>query len=233
MPPFNSTAVRQAFAYAINKALLVHAIFKDAVIAAPTIIPPGMPGYQANYPGIPFDKNKARALLQSVYPDISKVPAITFSYPNSQVTPAEAATLQQMWQDALGIRVDLRSVELTAYNAEAANRQVQFGFFQWSADFPDPYDWLTLNLFSTAPNNDGNWSNPTFDQTVTQAEKSSGDARIKLYNQAEQVAIQDVGWLPLDHEAMAAIIPWWIHGVTLNGSGLFFGDWSDVYVLQH
>jgi oligopeptide transport system substrate-binding protein len=233
MPPFNSAAVRQAFAYAINKALLVHAIFKDAVIAAQTIIPPGMPGYQANYPGIPFDKNKAKALLQSVYPDVSKVPAITFSYPNSQVTPAEAAALQQMWQDALGIRVDLRSVELTAYNAETANRQVQFGFTQWSADFPDPYDWLTLNLFSTAPNNDSNWSNPTFDQTVTQAEKSSGDARIKLYNQAEQIAIQDVGWLPLDHEAMAAIIPSWIHGVTLNGSGLFFGDWSDVYVLQH
>jgi len=233
MPPFNKSAVRQAFAYAINKALLVHAVFKDAVVAAQTIIPPGMPGYQPNYPGIPYDKVRAKTLLQSVYPDVSKVPPITFSYPNSQVTPEEAATLQQMWQDALGVRVNLRAVDLTAYNAETANHQVQFGFTQWSADFPDPYDWLTLNLFSTAPNNSGDWNNPMFDQVVTQAEKSSGDARIKLYNQAEQIAVQDVGWLPLDHETVAAIIPSWIHGVTLNGSGLFFGDWSDVYILQH
>ena len=233
MPPFNKSAVRQAFAYAINKALLVHAVFKDAVVVAQTIIPPGMPGYQPNYPGIPYDRTKAKTLLQSVYPDVSKIPSITFSYPNSQVTPAEAATLQQMWQDALGVHVNLNAVDLTAYNAETANHQIQFGFTQWSADFPDPYDWLTLNLFSTAPNNDGDWNNPMFDQMVTQAEKSSGEARIKLYNQAEQIAIQDVGWLPLDHEAVAALIPSWIHGVTLNGSGLFFGDWSDVYLLQH
>lgn len=233
MPPFNNAAVRQAFAYAIDKPLLVHAIFKDAVIAAPTIIPPGMPGYQPAYAGIPFDKAKAKSLLQSVYPDVSKVPPITFSYPNSQVTPAESATLQQMWQNALGITVNLRPVDLTAYNTQTANHQIQFGFTQWGADFPDPYDWLALNLLSNASNNNGEWSNPTFDQTIQQAEQSSGDARIKLYNQAEQIAIQDVGWLPLDHEAMAAIIPSWVHGVVLNGNGLYFGDWSNVYLLQH
>src|SRR5207249_9384320 len=107
-----------------------------------------------------------------------------------------------------------------------------FGFIQWSADFPDPYDWLTLNLFSTAGNNDGEWSNANFDQMVTQAEKSMGNVRIALYNQAEQIAIQDVGWLPLDHETMAAIISSRVHGVALNGRGLYFGDWSDVYLLQ-
>jgi len=233
MPPFNSSAVRQAFAYAIDKPLLVHAVFKDAVVAASTIIPPGMPGYQPNYPGIPFDKAKARALLQSVYPDVSKVPPITFSYPNSQVTPIEAATLQQMWQVALGVHVNLNAVDLAAYNNDTAVHRIQFGFTQWSADFPDPYDWLALNLLSTAANNSGLWNNPTFDATIMQAEKSSGDARIKLYNQAEQIAIQDVGWLPLDHEALAAIIPSWLHGVTLNGNGLYFGNWAGVYLLQH
>lgn len=233
MPPFNNAAVRQAFAYAIDKPLLVRAVFKDAVVAAPTIIPPGMPGYQPGYAGIPFDKAKAKSLLQSVYPDVSKVPPITFSYPNSQVTPAESAALQQMWQNALGITVNLRPVDLTAYNTQTTNHQIQFGFTQWGADFPDPYDWLALNLLSNASNNNGEWSNPTFDQTIQQAEQSAGDTRIKLYNQAEQIAIQDVGWLPLDHQAMAAIIPSWLHGVVLNGNGLYFGDWSNVYLLQH
>lgn len=231
--PFNNSAVRQAFAYAIDKSALVHAIFKDAVAVAPTIIPPGMPGYQSDYTGLSYDPNKAKALLQSVYPDITKVPPITFSYPSSQVTAGEAAALQQMWQNALGVQVKLNSVELTAYNDETAKHQIQFGFTQWSADFPDPYDWLYLNLFSTAPNNNGEWHNVQFDQFVKQAETQTGDARIKIYNQAEQVAISDVGWLPLDHQAMAAIIPSWVHGVTLNGNGLFFDDWSNVYLMQH
>ncbi len=233
MAPFNNAAVRQAFAYATDKQALVAAIFKGSAIPAPTIIPPGMPGYQPNYQGLPYDKSKALAALQSAYPDVSKVPSITFSFPSSQVSESEAAALQQMWQTALGIQVKLLPVELNAYNIETANHQVQFGFTQWSADFPDPYDWLTLNLFSTASNNSGEWNNPQFDQIVTQAEQTTGDARIQLYNQAEQIAISDVGWLPLDHQALSAIIPSWVQGVSLNNTGLYFGDWSNVYLVQH
>ena len=233
MAPFNNAAVRQAFAYATDKEVLATAIFKGSAIPAPTIIPPGMPGYQPDYQGLAFDKSKALAALQSAYPDVSKVPSITFSYPSSQVSDSEASALQQMWQTALGIQVKLLPVELNAYNTETANHQVQFGFTQWSADFPDPYDWLTLNLFSTASNNSGDWNNPQFDQIVTQAEQMTGDARIQLYNQAEQIAISDVGWLPLDHQSMAAVIPSWVHGVSLNNTGLYFGDWSNVYLEQH
>ena len=233
MAPFNNAAVRQAFAYAIDKETLATAIFKGSAVPAPTIIPPGMPGYQPNYQGLAYDKSKALAALQNAYPDVSKVPPITFSFPNSQVSQSEASALQQMWQTALGIQVKLLSVELNAYNTETANHQVQFGFTQWSADFPDPYDWLTLNLFSTASNNSGDWNNPQFDQTVKQAEQTTGDTRIQLYNQAEQIAISDVGWLPLDHQALSANIPSWVHGVSLNNTGLYFGDWSDVYLIQH
>jgi oligopeptide transport system substrate-binding protein len=233
MAPFDKPAVRQAFAYATDKTTLVNAIFKGAAVAAPTIIPPGMPGYQAGYQGLTYDKNKALAALESAYPDVSKVPPITFTYPSSQISSLEAQALQQMWQTALGIRVNLLSVELNAYNTETTNRQVQFGFTQWTADFPDPYDWLALNLLSNAAGNDGSWSNAQFDQAVMQAEQATGGARIQLYNQAEQIAITDVGWLPLDHQALSAVIPSWVRGVTLNNTGLYFGDWSGVYLLQH
>lgn len=233
MPPFDNPVIRQAFAYATDKVSLAHTILNDSVIPAPTIIPPGMSGYQENYAGIPYDVEKAKELLQSVYADVSTVPPITFSYSNAQITAQEAAALQQMWQNALGISVTLLPVEQTAYSDELARHQVQFGYTQWNADFPDPYDCLALNLLSTATNNVGLWSNAMFDQTVTLAENSSGDLRLQLYNQAEQIAVEDVGWLPLDHQSLAAIIPSWVHGISLNGNGLFFGDWSDVYVLQH
>jgi oligopeptide transport system substrate-binding protein len=229
-PPFNNVAVRQAIAYATDRNTLVQAVFKGAVTAAPTIIPPGMPGYQPDYPGLAHNPTKAKSLLQSVYPDITKIPPITFSYPGSQVSSLEASALQDMWQKALGIQVKLRSVELNAYNDETSKHLIQFGFTQWGADFPDPYDWLYLNLFSTASNNNGMWKNAEFDRTVQQAEQATGEDRIKLYNKAEQIAINDVGWLPLDHQAMAAIIPRKVQGITLNGNGLFFDDWSRVSI---
>lgn len=232
-PPFNNSAVRQAFAYAINKDVLAKSVFDGSVAAAPTIIPPGMPGYQPDYKGLGYDAAKAKALLQSVYPDASKMPTITFSYPNSQVSPSLAQALQQMWQSALGIQVKLQPVELSAYNTATAGHHVQFGFTQWGADFPDPYDWLALNLLSTANNNNGNWNNPQFDATIAQAENSSGQARIALYNQAEQIAVSNVGWLPIDHQTQSAVIPAYVHGVALTNTGLYFGDWSDVYLLQH
>jgi ABC-type oligopeptide transport system substrate-binding subunit len=231
--PFNNVAVRQAFAYAINKDALAKLIFNNSVVPAPTIIPPGMPGYQPNYPGLKFDATKAKALLQSAYPDASKVPAITFTFPDSQVSSSLGQALQQMWQNALGIQVHLQPMDLAAYNAATTAHKIAFGFTQWSADFPDPYDWLALNLLSTAPNNNGQWNNPQFDQTIAQAEQTSGQARIALYNQAEQIAITGVGWLPIDHQTQSAVIPSYVHGVSLNNTGLYFGNWSDVYLLQH
>lgn len=235
--PFNSQAVRQAFAYAINKDLLVHAVLKDSVTAAQTIIPPGMPGYQPDFPGLKFDAAKAKALFQSVYPNVSKAPQFTFTYPSSQISSNEAAVLQQMWQTALGVQVKMRAEELTAYNNETSGNQknhtVQFGFTQWGADFPDPYDWLALNLTTGASNNSGSWSNAEFDKTIAQAETLGGNDRIALYNKAEQIAITDGGWLPIDHQATAAIIPAWVHGVSLNANGLYFDDWSGVYLSQH
>ena len=233
MPPFDNARVRQAFASATDKASLAHNVFQDSVFPATTIISRGMPGYQPNYTGIPYNQTLAKTLLQSVYSDVSTVPPITFAYPSSLVSGTEAVALQQMWQNVLGITVTLRAVEPTAYADEQLKHQIQLGFTQCNPDFPDPHDCLALNLLSTATNNSGQWSNADFDSTIAQADHTSGKVRISLYNQAEQIAIQDVGWLPLDHLGLAAIIPPWLHGISVNGKGLYFGDWSDVYVLQH
>jgi len=229
-PPFDNVAIRQAFAYAIDKTLLATNIFKTSVVPASTILPPGIPGYQAHNSGLAVDKQKAKALLQSVYTDVTAMPPITFSYPGSQVSANEAQALQQMLQSTLQIPITLRPVELDAYIDETEKHLIQLGFVGWTSDFPDPYDVLATTLFSSASQNSGQWKNPAFDQLIIQAEKSVGDARLALYDQAENIAISEAAWLPLDHPVLSAVIPPTVHGVTLNGNGLYFGDWSKVYV---
>ena len=243
MPPFDNVTVRQAFAYATDKATLAHSLFQDTVVAAPTILPPGMAGYQPNYSGLTYNPTVAKQLWQSVYPPTTSstngsngagtIPTMTFSYPSSLVSQTEALTLQNMWDSALGIQVHLQPVEQTAYNDELSRKQIQFGFVQWNADFPDPYDVLALNLLSKAANNYGGWSNAAFDSLINQAEQATGTTRLNLYDLAEQIAVNDVGWLPLDHESLLAVIPPYVHGITVNGNGLYFGDWSGVYIAPH
>jgi oligopeptide transport system substrate-binding protein len=232
MPPFDQPAVRQAFAYATDKNMLAQTVLNNSVIPAPTIIPVGIPGYQPTLTSLAFSRTRALNTLHTAYPDVTQVPPITFSYPSSLVSSTLAQALQRLWQTALGIQIKLVSVETNAYNIEMQNHQIQLGFEQWEADFPDPYDILGLNLLSSAPGNVGLWSNGQFDDFVKQAEQTSGAARLALYAQAEQVAITDVGLLPLDHQALAAVIPPTVHGVSLSHMGLYFGDWSGVYISQ-
>ena len=233
MPPFDQAAVRQAFAYAINKTMLAQSVLNNSAIPAPTIVPAGIPGYQPPSNTLPFSRVKALNTLHTAYADVSQVPPVTFSYPSSIVSASLAGALQQMWQAALGIPIKLLPVETDAYANEMANHQIQLGFEQWFADFPDPYDALTLTLASNAPGNSGLWQNNQFDALIQQAEQTSGSARLALYAQAEQVAISDAGLLPLDHRSLTAVIPATVHGVILTHMGLYFGDWSNVYLSQH
>jgi ABC-type oligopeptide transport system substrate-binding subunit len=229
-PPFDQVAVRQAFALAIDKKALMHSAFNDAFSPAATILSTGMPAYQADYPGLGYDPNNARTLLNSVYPDTSNMPQITFSYPVSLLPSSVATSLQQMWHDGLGLQVDLNPVEPDAYRQERDNYHIQLGFELWTADFPDPYNALAANLLSSSPKNVGRWHNSQFDALIAQAESQTGSNRLALYGQAEQLAISDVGVLPLYHPTFAAIIPSRLQGISLNGNGLYFGDWSNVAI---
>jgi oligopeptide transport system substrate-binding protein len=233
MPPFDNPIVRQAFSYAIDRATLVHSCFKDSVIVAATLIPPGIPDYQSDYQGLTFDAQRALQLLRLVYPDPSLAPPITFSFPPALISPSEARLLASMWSSTLKVSIKLLPTELNAYDDELTAHQIQLGFAQWYALYPDPHNWLAPNLLSNAPHNNGQWQNQQFDQLIEQADHSQGDERMVLYQQAEQLALDDGALLPLDHETISAIIPPWVHGITLNAYGLYVADWSQVYLSPH
>ncbi len=67
--PFDNIKIRQAFELAINKELIVHAVWKDRLIATNHIVPKGMPGYNPNLTGpdgmagTAGDPAKAKALF--------------------------------------------------------------------------------------------------------------------------------------------------------------------------
>jgi ABC-type oligopeptide transport system substrate-binding subunit len=100
----------------------------------------------------------------------------------------------------------------------------------WGADYPDPQNFLSQQLRSDAGNNNGRFSNPDLDRLTEQADTSSGDyiKRMKLYNQAEQIAVTQVGWLSLFNPTISVLMRPYVQGLVLTGQGIIVPDWSAV-----
>jgi ABC-type transport system substrate-binding protein len=236
MEPFNHLEVRQAFAEAVDPKVLAHQVMGDSVAASTTIVPPGMPGYAASPAhGLAVNAQEARKLLGSVYPDASIMPAVTLTYPTNGLPQAEAQAMQAMWQQVLGVHVGLAPVEPSTYQREFAAGHLQLGVVNWTPELADPWDLLTMRLHSGAPENVGGWQSSQFDQWVDQADLLFNDPaqRAMLYQQAEQLALSDAAWIPLDHPKYTAFIAPYVHGLVVTPVGLMPSDWAQVTVGKH
>jgi ABC-type transport system substrate-binding protein len=68
----------------------------------------------------------------------------------------------------------------------------------WAADYADPQDWLSLQVGPSALNNLGAVNVPTANTIMTEADQElDPTVRTALYNQAEQLLVQSVAWIPL------------------------------------
>jgi oligopeptide transport system substrate-binding protein len=233
LEPFTRPEVRQAFALAVDVQALAHEVMGDSVAPAQTLMPESMPGYDASaVSGLGHNPQRAQQLLASVYPKGTQLPQVTFTYASNAVPSAEVMALQTMWRQALGIEVHLVAVEPSTYQREVAQGQVQLGVVNWQADLADPWNLLALNLRSGAPGNLGQWSNPQFDQWVDQADVLFNDParRAALYAQAEQLALEEGAWIPLDHPRRTAFVAPFVSGLVVTPVGILAPDWSRVQV---
>jgi ABC-type oligopeptide transport system substrate-binding subunit len=86
-----------------------------------------------------------------------------------------------------------------------------------------------MQLQTDVGNNNSHWSNAEFDKLTKEADQIVNDQekRFQLYNQAEQIAVTDVGWLPLFNAQVNVLIRACLQGVELvPGGDLQVPDYS-------
>ncbi len=255
--PFDNIKIRQAFALALNKDVIAHAVYKDTVIATNHIVPKGMPGYNPNLTGpdgvmgTAGDPAKAKTLFQAGLQEegmtLATLPPITLTYPSGNPgIRSELAAAQQMWQSVLGVSVKLNEVSfnnlLVAIPAATNNpKGLQFWYIAWIADYPDPQDWTTLQFDKGVPNNNTNYGqNNTSDAAQQQATQQlleqadvnpDQNARLQQYMNAEQQLVNDVAWLPSNQTIGQILRKPCVVGVVDNPSLLAPpDDWGAVYI---
>lgn len=259
--PFDNIKIRQAFALAINKDLIVHSVWKDVYIATNHIVPKGMPGYNPNLTGpagvagTSGDTAKAKALFQQGlqeegWSSVSQMPAVKLTYPSGSTDlDNEVAALVQMWQTTLGVSVKANPEDFNKLltDSEAALNNpngLQFWGIAWIADYPDPQDWTTLqfdkgaqyNQINYGQNNSANAAQQQQNQQLMEAADVNPDqnARLQQYMQAEQQLVNDVAWLPMEQVAVSQVLKAYVKGVVFNPQLLIPpDDWGNIYIATH
>lgn len=202
-PPFDDPLVRQAFAYALNKEKIVSVVYKEMVPVAAGIVPANMPGY-SNPDLVPldFDPEKALELIaESKYGDVSEFPEITLYTSGTGGTPARITeAIIASYLDVLGVEVAIQQTDWPTFLSDLSQEENPYQMYEigWIADYPDPQNFLGIKLHSDSRQNNSGYSNPKVDALLDEAAlEQDPDQRRALYQQVEQIVINDAPWIPL------------------------------------
>ncbi len=198
--PFDDSNFRRALNHAIDKELIADEVLAELVKPAYSILPPGFPGYSTDIQGLHFDPDMAREFLaKSQYADPDSRPRIVITVPGTGGTIGlDLEVIIEMWKQELGVEVEIQQVEWATYLEDLDARKFQaYAGLGWSADYPDPQDFLDILFHSDSGMNHGSYSNADVDNLLEQARVVQDPIkRVELYNQAEQLIVDDAAWVP-------------------------------------
>ncbi len=241
LPPFDKPEMRQALAQAVDKTTLAEKVLGGTVSPTGRILPAGLPGSELKIEPQAFDPAAAKQLLADAgFPEGKGLPPIALSYGVEGDNERVATFLQAQWKQNLGIDVTLDPLELAAFSErlnttfQHPEQGLQMYYSIWGADYPDPQNFLSQQLRTGVGNNNGHWSNAEFDKLVDEADVIVGDdaRRMQLYNQAEQIAVDEVGWLPLYNPTLNVLVNPALQGLSFTGQGITIPDWTKVTIAQ-
>jgi oligopeptide transport system substrate-binding protein len=201
--PLDSAKARKAISLAIDRDAIINGVFKGSQTPSTTLVPPVFT--EAYQEGVctdcHFDLDEAKKLAKEA--GLTKGTELTFQFNVDAGHEEWCAAVKEQLETNLGITVNMNGVQFT----DLLNNEQQpgaSGIYRaaWGADYPTPGNFLEPLLSTSAigakasepvtGDNRGRYSNKKFDDLLADALKEKDDAkRIKLYQQAEKIAIGD------------------------------------------
>ena len=189
--------VRKALAFSVNRKLLVEKVTKCGQIPAYSFTPPGSNGYEPDTE-IPFDPKLAKDLLVAAgYNETNPFPKLEILFNTNEDHRKIALAIQQMWQQNLGIEVELVNQDWKVYLSREMVGDFQVSRAGWIGDYEDPNTFLDL-MRPNRGNNKTGWENMEYDSIVAQANSTNDQIeRYELLKEAERILIDEMPIIPL------------------------------------
>ncbi len=220
--PLDDVRVRKAMQLALNRPMLLSAVYGGRGNVENGIFPHGLYGYNPDLPEIPCDPEQAAALLaEAGYPDgIDLTVSVNASSTRWEMSLLRLAA--SMWEKA-GIRAEIEVLDEAEFMRLRKSGQLACYAAQWMADFNDP-DNFVYTFFGNEENtafrslcygNEDVMNRIRLARTI-----SDPDERIAEYQQLEQLIVQeDAAWIPLYSRERYYVTSERLHGIQSSWNG--------------
>lgn len=187
--PLNNVHVRSALAWGVNRAEILHDVFKDVGVVATGPLSPIDWAYDKNINGFTYDVNKAKAeLAQSGMSKVSFTLLVTSGNP----TLAQEAQFIQSELQPTGITINIKQETFVTLATDYQTGNYQALLISWTGSL-DP-DGVMYGLFTSKGSlNYTKYANPQVDTLLESGRTTINQAqRIPYYQKAQALIVQDV-----------------------------------------
>lgn len=224
---------RQAISMAIDRQQIIDKIFYGTKKVATEFTSPVIDGYSADLPGsevLKFDAAKAKDLwtkADAIEPwPADKVFTISSNIDGAGNKEYITAMANQISTN-LGIKAELNPIATFKEMRALVNSKKLTGASRagWQADYPSLYNFLGPLYGTGAGSNDGDYSNPVFDDKLKEGLAATDvESGNKLFNEAQEILLKDLPVVPLWYQAVQGV---WSNNVNTvqfgwNGVPLYY-----------
>ncbi len=221
-PNLSDQNIRKALSLAINRQAFVNQIYNGQFNIAKTILPPGMPGYtpqnqlEGNNPD-PSPKYQNRALDKT---DRSPIELEIVSGYKTPRVEKEIALMKEFWAP-LKINVKVKYItNWKEFEAYLNSDSVQIYRGTWTADIPDPDNFLYSLFASDSPMNFTKLRDENIDHLLLKARGVTNPIdRAKLYQKIEADILELTPLIPLFYMSVDRVYQPYVKSVEMSALG--------------
>lgn len=197
--PLNNIWLRKAIAYAIDREKILHTYYQSRGRLASGPVPDVLRRYniEEHYE---FDLKKSRQTLsKSGYGQ-----GVTLNfYVTATQDSIDMAEIIESYLKRVGIKINIRSLEWSAYKAALNKGEADMFWISWWADYPDEENFL-FPLFHSinfgAGGNRTRYENKRFDALIDMGQRALTEKeRNKTFSKAENIIVKEIPCLVFWH----------------------------------
>lgn len=226
--PFNNAKIRKAFALAINREEIVDNITQLAEEPALGMVPPVVKKYPQTNFFKDHDISQAVALFEEGLLELGiareQFPILTYYYTTSELQHKVAQALQQQWQEALGIQIELQNLEHKTFMQTVQSRSYEFAQSSWMVQYHDPMNVLERYKYASNVKNYSGWEDPRYIDFLSRSDMAkTPEERNAILQEAEELLVQEMPLAPIYHWSSVFLSKSYVKsfGLAPIGNGFF------------
>jgi oligopeptide transport system substrate-binding protein len=246
--PFDDINVRKAFSAALDREGWIRDVSQGLGKPYTRWIPPGVPGAQADKPGVPAYDPKAavKYLVDNGYAaadstadkpkvDCAKLGELKLTYGASPIQHARFQFLAGDFVKVFNCPITLDPVDPTVYTALTKDIKTmpQFARGGWIEDYPHPQNWLSVYWVCGGFAKRYGFCDKNFDALTAKADQELDFQKsLALYQQAEDLLMQDVPAAFMNYNENIYLVKPWVIGPkdhTGSSDAEWAGEWGPVW----